>query len=520
MLLLISSVLALYGGNWDSGHYLHPDERLYINASDIRLPVSIKEFLSPQSPLNLHMFYYGPLPVYLYKIFYQLFNPTGNLLLTGRFLSGLFTILTVFLIFQIGKRVFNEKVGLVAGFIFIFAPGIIQHAHFITTESILNFFLALIMLISIFVYKNRQLRWFLIIGLLIGAATASKVTGLSFGLIPLIVYIYLLVKAKNKITVSVYFFGSLILAGLTSLVLSPYQIIDFHSFMGEQLYMQSVVLGFSKAPFTLIYQNTPSYIYPLLSILPLTFGFLSLPLSLIGFYYLIKSRRNKILTILLIAYPLVYFAWAGAWFAKFSRYYILLIPFLSLFAAYAISRLQKKYQIIALVVIAANGLIFFKSIYFQKNTRVQASDWVYQHILPGKVIAGEYWDDNLPFPKQSLLPYTIVQLDVYAQPDDRSKLKTLADQLGKSDYFIISSRRVYASILRNENSYPLTVKLYQSLFSGKLGYKLVKKFTNYPFGFPDDWADESFQSYDHPPVMIFANEKRFTPAELISTIWQ
>ena len=50
---------------------------------------------------------------------------------------------------------------------------------------------------------------------------------------------------------------------------------------------------------------------------------------------------------------------------------------------------------------------------------------------------------------------------------------------------------------------------YKLLFEEKLGYMLEKKFVNYPFYFSDDFADESFQSYDHPPVIIFENVKKF-----------
>jgi hypothetical protein len=90
------------------------------------------------------------------------------------------------------------------------------------------------------------------------------------------------------------------------------------------------------------------------------------------------------------------------------------------------------------------------------------------------------------------------------------KVNQLSQKVSQSDYFIISSRRVYQSILNNKKLYPYTYSFYKKLFAGDLGFVLQKKITNYPYFFSDDFADESFQSYDHPPVLIFKNEKRLT----------
>jgi len=108
---------------------------------------------------------------------------------------------------------------------------------------------------------------------------------------------------------------------------------------------------------------------------------------------------------------------------------------------------------------------------------------------------------------------------VYNQPDTEIKTQALADGLAGGDYFILSSRRVYYSILQNRLIYPNTAGMYDKLFSGDLGYELAAKFTNYPFIFSDDMADESFQSYDHPPVYIFQHVGRLSADKLRSLIF-
>ncbi len=521
----------LYGNKWDNGHYLHPDERLYVNASGITLPTNLREFFSSNSSLNPRMFYYGPFPLYLYKIFNSFVNPSINILFTSRTLSGIITTLTTILIYFVGKKIFNEKIAIFASIAFTFAPGIIQHAHFITTESMLNFLIFLIIYLCTYLIKNKKYYLFLFIGVLLGCAEASKIIGITFALVPLIAYFILIKNHKEYLKITIYFIGSMFIFILVSIILSPYQLIDLKSFLNEQKYMQGVILGTNSAPFTIIYNYTLPYIYPLFKIIPFTFGFISFPIGILGYFFLLyhvadsyiknglkKYKLNYELLFLILIYPALYFGWAGSWFAKFSRYYILLIPFLSLSFGYIFNFFNKKLQFIFLFLIIINGLVFFHSIYFKTNTRIESSAWIYDNILSDKIIVGEHWDDNLPLPMENKKLFKIKQLNVYDLPDDNNKINNLVNILYKSDYFIISSRRVYYSIMQNKDTYPLTNKFYELLFEEKLGFKLVKKFTEYPFIFSDDWADESFQSYDHPPILIFVNQNKLSPSQMFSII--
>jgi 4-amino-4-deoxy-L-arabinose transferase-like glycosyltransferase len=509
LIIVLGAFFRFYNLNWDQGHYLHPDERLYVNASNITLPKNLGDFFTRQSPLNPHMFYYGTFPLYLYKIVNVLIFPSVGFPITSRIISAFLSILTIPIIFFIGKEFFSKKIGILSAFIFAFSSGSIQYAHFNTTESILIFLLSLILLLSIKNIKQKKHVFYaLILGLLTGISYATKITGLTFTVIPLISFILIYAK-ERKISKLIALLTIFIVSAMASgFLFAPYQIIDYKQFSQEQTYMQGVTYGKDKPPFVIIYEGTTPYVYPLIKILPFTFGFVSLPLSLVGVYFLIKNLREKKLNynyLFLLAYPLLYFLFSGAWFTKFSRYYILLFPFLSLWAGYLLNKFSRNYLRIILLLIAINGLLFTR-IYLKENTRVQASEWIYANIPNQSKIAGEHWDDNLPLPLPNAFGknFTTSQLTVY-EPDSSEKILKLSKDLSENEYFIISSRRVYYSILINKDKYPLTGNFYKLLFDGKLGYKLEKKFTNYPFFLSDDFADESFQSYDHPPVYILKN---------------
>jgi 4-amino-4-deoxy-L-arabinose transferase-like glycosyltransferase len=515
LVFIVGTFLRVYNLNWDMGQYLHPDERLYINAANLFFPHSIQEFLSPTSPLNPHMFYYGSFPLYLYKFVATFLIKSLDILLVSRMISAFFSSLTIVILYLATKEFFSEKVAIISSLIFAVTPGSIQYAHFNTTESLLIFIMTTLLYLSSKFYRQNFRYYSVLLGILLGLAYATKIVGLTFGLFPLIAYVLLFLENKKdrlKITISFAIF--LFTALLVGVAMAPYQLIDWSNFSKEQSYMQAVTYGKFKPPFVIIYEGTKPYIYPLLNILPFTFGFVSLCCSLLGIL-LLKKHLKKHLLLFVVIFPLCYFLWAGAWYAKFSRYYLLLVPFLCMYAALFISRLRLYISSVLLFLIVLQGLLFFR-VYLEPNTRIAATNWIYQNLPSHSTIATEHWDDGLPL--QLSIPqlnksFINEQLTVYDE-DTLPKIKKLSESLAKSDYVILSSRRVYISILNNPITYPRTTKFYKELFAGKLGFSQIKEFTNYPYGISDNAADESFQSYDHPPVVIFKNMNRKNAQQL------
>ncbi len=520
VIIIVGTYLRLVNLNWDQGFYLHPDERLYVNSSNITLPESFDEFLSPNSSLNPKMFYYGAFPLYLYKFFQTTIVPSFSFLIASRLFSSLISVFTISIIFFIGKELFSKKVGLIAAFIFTFSVGSIQYAHFNTTESILIFLLSVIILLSIIVVKKEAYWLFIPLGILTGLSFATKITGITFIFFPFLSFTILLFTRKKIVTLITWLIIFFILVAISGFLGAPYQLIDYTQFRTEQDYMQGVILGTNKPPFTIIYEGSIPYLYQLTQILPFIFGFISLPLALVGFFLMAKRlfiKRDYLLLFILV-YPIFYFLWSGLWYAKFARYSVLLLPFLSIWAAFILQRFKKTLLFLFLILIAINGVLFLR-IYLNTNTRISASQWIYENVENGATLAGEHWDDNLPLPVSSAKNFNLKQLTVY-DPETPEKIVKLSEDLSESDYFIISSRRVYFSILQNADEYPKTSNFYKQLFSGNLGFDLVNKFTNYPFYFSDDFADESFQSYDHPPVYIFKNAKKLPSQEINDLINQ
>ena len=108
--------------------------------------------------------------------------------------------------------------------------------------------------------------------------------------------------------------------------------------------------------------------------------------------------------------------------------------------------------------------------------------------------------------------------------------QSLAGDLAASDYVIVASRRVYGSIPRLPERYPLATRYYELLFAGDLGFELAGEFTRGPAwlnprlpplpGAAPAWLrpDESFVVYDHPRALIFRNVERLPAAEILQRL--
>ena len=263
----------------------------------------------------------------------------------------------------------------------------------------------------------------------------------------------------------------------------------------------------------------------------------------------------------LLAWVAPYFFIIGTFEVKFLRYLIPITPFLLLFAARltvdmlefgAQARRNSVAAIASPIMTVGIALGFaatafysisYLGIYNDTHPAVEASEWINEYAPRNSVILKEHWEEGLP----NLGAYQNRDLPLY-EPDTPSKLRTIGEELSRADYLVFFSNRLYGTIPRLPERYPITTAYYELLFTGQLGFQLDAHFESYPellgVGFVDDtfsrpglsapvalrgfepspltlnlgFADESFSVYDHPKVLIFRNVRRFAPDVISNTI--
>ncbi len=267
----------------------------------------------------------------------------------------------------------------------------------------------------------------------------------------------------------------------------------------------------------------------------------------------VRSASSRV-DVLLLSWVVPYLLITGAFEVKFLRYLLPVTPFLLLFGSRMLIDLWRRggewrggearplvSAAIAIVVgaTALYALAYVVGVYGQPLTSVRAGEWVRENVPRGAVILKEHWEEGLP----RLRGYDVRELEMY-NPDGARKQQHVAERLAEADYLVLYSNRLYGTISRLPERYPLSREYYRLLFSGQLGYDIRLVETSYPsllgVGLVDDtfgraglpepdvsreqadfpvtlrlgYADESFTVYDHPKVFVLENVGRFDSARI------
>lgn len=581
-ILLIASFLRLYGINWDDGNHLHPDERfLTMVATSLQWPTTFAGYLntdtSTLNPHNVgHTYYvYGTWPIIIVKYVGEILHrgTYDALPYVGRIVSVLFDMGTVLLVFAIARilkpsykdRVKQyEYVPFVSMSLYASAVLPIQLSHFFTVDPYMVFFITLSCLFSLKLYYGNTKKWHLYsiaLGISFGLAVAAKIQALLFAGFIIGIFI-MLFHTHNKLRVLTAFALSVLFAVATMRLAMPYLFLgnliptqinskvlenwkSLSSYYDAETYKGTTDIFFPPATGFI---HAPNYLFPLENILlwgsGLGFGFA----TIIAIFYLCITRirllKHKALwpILLLLLWIIGFFIYQGGVFAKYLRYFYILYPFFAIVVAITIFETRSRtlrFLWILLALLMIGWTIAFTYSFNSPHPRVAATKWIYDHIPKGALISYEHWDDPLPlcvpeFPCGDY--YTRVEFPLY-EPDTLEKWQKLEEKLTRVDYIILSSNRVYGSIMTVPERLPRTNAFYEKLFKGTLGFTKIAEFTRRPnipipfiklcltppniwYGkasfpiqscdqsgitFVDDYADESFTVYDHPKVIIFQN---------------
>ncbi|MCX7881480.1 MAG: phospholipid carrier-dependent glycosyltransferase [Patescibacteria group bacterium] len=473
----------------------------------------------------------------------------------------------------------------------------IQSSHFFTTDTFLNFFMFGSFYLVLKFYIFGSFFWFFLSAVFFGVALACKISALY--ILPLnlgaIFLRELSVNKKNKninltnlflrftfnvLRYTIIFYFSLRLT-------NPYYFAssNFFDFRLDQRFVSSIesLKYFTKKdawyPPGVQWINKPWW-----ALLSTTFfaglGPVNFIIMTVGMFWLLKNlkfkiknlklqlkiKNEQIILLLILFWVLGYFVYQSFQFVKSIRYTIYLYPFYAILGGIGLAivssqlnRLNQLNQLnrlnwwnwfkadskfliyvirYTLYVIILIWPLLFSTIYLHKNTRVEASEWIYKKLPDKSVILGEHWDDPLPLYVSNPLNKTFqVELLPIFDSDTEEKWQKIKELLEKADYYVLSSNRGWGSIPTVPERYPVMSKFYKNLFeekcfsirdfcdeknyrpelvSGsysleKFCFRKIKEFLPYYYQFiryPDSWIEETFTVYDHQTVYIYERIKK------------
>ena len=443
----------------------------------------------------------------------------------------------------------------------------VQLAHFYTADPLLTFFVMLTLNLAADVALGAGPGRRAALGIALGLALATKVSAA-----PLVLAVAVALAVRPPISSptpatespsSSHQFRwadairpltvTLLLALGVFFLAQPYAIIDWQTFISHTMREAQIARGWMDVPYTIQYAGTLPFLYPMwqtalwgLALLPGLATWLALAVALIRWL-----RHGSWRDTLLLAWGGVFGILTGLLYAKYLRYFLPLVPVLMilavlLFANFKRTKCPKRQDsppvirpsslviatAILLLPLLAYALLFVQ-VYAEPHSWIAASEWLYQEVPSGSTLAVEHWDRALPLPlemegvSRRASEYDVRILTLYDEPDDAAKWETLAADMAASDYLVIASRRLYGSIPRVPDRYPLASHYHSLLFSGELGFELVAEFTRGPAWLNpripplSDPApallrpDESFVVYDHPRALVFVNRLNLPAEELL-----
>ena len=528
----------------------------------------------------------------------------------GRFISVIADLGTILGIAMLGRSAFSNRVSILAAGLISISVIHIQLAHFFAFDTFLAFFCVWSLFFLLKVLRTGKTSASVIAGILIGLGLASKISImpiLGAYVFAHLIHAFTISSARSIVKESIIArmltsaVWGLIALVITFVLVEPYAILDWDRFTHDIKEQANMVRRISDYPYTRQYIETTPYLYQLIQLGRWGLGWPLVVLSLVGvgwacckgisprasllfiflsmiipatilifnnsiFYLVIAMAitfgcllvtsffRNESgrVSMLLLSWIIPYVLITGSFDVKFIRYSLPFIPLTTLFASaflvhWATSKsIRKRFTgVITLgitILITALCAASLASIYSEKHTGVQASVWLNDNAPSGSHILKEHWEEGLP----NLSAFSIEELAIY-EPDDKFKIKRMSEKLASSDYLVIYSNRLYGTVTRLPDRYPLMIGYYHALFTGQLGYEPVFIGTSYlnlmGFSFKEDtftrsnlpdpgilhnkdrswgvnagFADESFSVYDHPKVMIFENISRLSDTQINESI--
>jgi hypothetical protein len=494
ILLIILIWTRIQGLNWGFPYLFHPDENnIAFSVNQLKcVNIFSRDCLDP------NFYAYGQLTIYAayfiskFLLAFDLF--TDKILAISyslRLISAVCSIIAGILILKITKNKTKSTAwSIIALWLFIFTPGLIQSSHFGTTENVL------IMSLLAVIYFEKQI---LSQAFFIGLAVAAKPTG-----IVLLVFCFIerLTSGPNQPRRLIRALSDTLQITMISLfgtiIFSPHYLINFSRFWQTFSYEMAVAKGIIPIFYTEQFRQTWPFIFQLKSIFPYTLGFPLLAMGLLSLPFLFKKNQA------LIWFFIIFLLWQSFLFVKWTRFMApLFAVFILLFVIFfqlIISKFKPltfPLRFILVIFILYQTIIGYQflHIYQTKDLRIQATDWINQHLPKNSFIISEAANVvNLPLNSDRFPNYRSYFL--YDLDSNIVLAKTVFTDLKRADYVIIPSRRIFSNYRQN---FPVIQKYYQEVMKSSR-FQLIKEFTA---GLNDEQAEETVSVFDHPKIRIY-----------------
>lgn len=425
-ILGLAIIVRLWGIDYGLPYFLIDDERALVYGA-LKMG-ELKTLIPALHAEEFRVLYYAPLMSYVYLLFitpfvliqyftgqfanfaeianYLTINP-GPIWLLSRIMNALIGVVSVYLLFLIGKKAFNAWVGLISASFLTLSFLHIQFSHFTRLWGPSVFFVLLIMLLSLYIWHSPKRKYYFWMGI---------AGGMSFGtnyILPVALFIFFMAHfatGKNSLP------QKLKDRKLWLTIITTFILIGIFTLIFPQLFMGWTGLGRLEGALS-ANRSLSQFLFVIFAYIKalLFYEPAALILSLAGLIMLyFKSKKTVIVC---LSWPVfwltvTYFILHGGTIAgnPHLHYVLAIIPWLIVLASYAVYQLAVRLTLYLKIIFLTLIFIYPAAVAFQyanllaqKDTRILAKDWVEENIpQDARIISNLSYINPLPT-KESIL---------------------------------------------------------------------------------------------------------------------
>lgn len=405
LIFILSLLVRTLGISHGFPFIFHPDEPAVVrSATGIRFDLNPKHFDWPSLHFYLNFFIYSAfilfrsflqvldLKEFIVSIYPILWRDPLVFYLISRLFNAFLGALTVVPIYLTGKRLFNNKIGLLSALVLGLFPFLSYSSHFALVDIPMVFWLTWGIYFASGILKENNIKNYIYAGLFFGLSASTKYNG-GLGVFTIIVAHFIrIILDKNEEFLSFSGFSKLFVAGLFSIIGfvfgTPFSVLDFDKFIRSDSPIGALwqFTNVGKVDFV---PHVQKFISSLSYRFSNDFGYsflLLFVLSPIIFFSKLINKEDKLKVAFLFIPAIVLFYYISGFDKNRSHYYVITYPYVALVCGYILGffsnlfRDKKKvllFIIFSVVFIPPLFLVLKDDFLFlRKDTRVLLYDFL------------------------------------------------------------------------------------------------------------------------------------------------